>query len=185
MKRAFTTSAAALTLAMLVTAGCGGGDAADDRPAGQPSTSTHEGTQSPTPIASSTSATQSARRYAAMTKAAVPTVTKAVQITEDNDPNSEIGRPNGYTDAAVLYDLTVSCTELGVDCGATIEIWPTSKEARARAVYIQGILKDAPVLGAEYDYLNGPVLLRVAGDIKPSKAKAYGLAFGGEPYSDK
>jgi hypothetical protein len=114
----------------------------------------------------------------------VPTVTKIVQITEDNDPNDKIGRPNGYTGGAVLYDRNVSCTELGVDCGATIEIWPTAEGARARAAYIQGLLKGAPALGAEYDYLNGPALLRVAGDIKPSKAKAYGAAFGGELYKE-
>ena len=51
-------------------------------------------------------------------------------ITEDNDPNDLIGRPSGYTDAAVVYDSEAECTELGVDCGATIEIWPSEAFAR-------------------------------------------------------
>jgi hypothetical protein len=126
--------------------------------------------------------TRSAKQHATVIKAAVSTVTRIIQITEDNDPNDKIGRPNGYTDASVLYDRTITCTELGVDCGATIEIWPTADDANARAAYIQEILKGAPTLGAEYDYLNGSALLRDAGGIKPSKAKAYGAAFGGQLY---
>jgi hypothetical protein len=38
-------------------------------------------------------------------QAVVPSVRKVVTITEDNDPNCLIGRPNGYTDAAVIYDF--------------------------------------------------------------------------------
>ena len=37
---------------------------------------------------------------------------KVVTVTEDNDPNNLIGRPNGYVSAAVLYDSGVECTEL-------------------------------------------------------------------------
>ena len=69
--------------------------------------------------------------------------TKIVTIDENNDPNNKIGRPNGYISAAILYDSTVKCTELGTDCGAGIEVFPTAAEAQARADYIQSILKAA------------------------------------------
>ncbi|MFG1912582.1 hypothetical protein [Kribbella sp. NPDC048928] len=105
-----------------------------------------------------------------------------MRITEDNDPNKLVGRPNGYSDAAVLYDKGTDCTDLGVDCGATVEIWPTTEDAKRRAAYIQNLLKDAPALGTEYDYVNAGALLRVAGALKPSTAKAYAGAFGGQPY---
>lgn len=46
----------------------------------------------------------------------------------------------GHIDAAVIYDSEVQCTEMGVDCGATIEIWPSDVDATART-YIQTTLK--------------------------------------------
>jgi hypothetical protein len=107
----------------------------------------------------------------------VPSVRKVVTLTDDNDPNDLIGRPNGYTDAAVIYDSEVQCTEMCVDCGATIEIWPSDIDATARKDYIQTTLKANQALGTEYDTLHGSVLLRVTGQVKPSRAKAYATAF--------
>ncbi len=111
-------------------------------------------------------------------KGAVSTVSKVVEITEDNDPNGKIGRPGGYTSAATLYDEGATCTDLGVDCGATVEVWPDEEAAKARSTFIQDALKAANgVLGAEYDYISGPVLLRVSGTLKPSVAARYEAAF--------
>jgi hypothetical protein len=107
----------------------------------------------------------------------VPSVRKVVTITDDNDPNDLIGRPNGYTDAAVIYDSEVQCAEMGVDCGATIEIWPSDIDATARKDYIQTTLKANQALGTEYDTVHGSVLRRVTGQVEPSRAKAYATAF--------
>jgi len=96
-----------------------------------------------------------------------------VTITEDNDPNNKIGRPNGYVSAAIIYDAGGECEDLGVDCGATIEVWPSAEAATERSEYIQGLQKDAPILGSEYNYLDGAALLRVSGDLKPSVAAEY------------
>ncbi len=41
------------------------------------------------------------------------------------------------------------------------------------------LLKAMPILGTEYDYVRDGLLLRVAGDLKPSQAKAYEKAFVG------
>jgi hypothetical protein len=104
------------------------------------------------------------------------TTTKIVTIDENNDPNDKIGRPGGYISAAIMYDSTVKCTELGTDCGAGIEVFPTAAEAQARADYIQGILKSMPALGNEYDTVVGAALLRVSGKVKPSLATLYAAA---------
>lgn len=105
-------------------------------------------------------------------------MTKLVTITEDNDPNNVIGRPSGYSTAAVLYDSRTKCSDgLGADCGATVEGWPTAADAKHRAAYIEKLLKASPLLGSEYDIVRGTYVLRVAGDIKPSKEKAYSDAF--------
>jgi len=131
-------------------------------------------TPSPEPTKADT-ATEMANRI----KAKVKSVTKVVTITEDNDPNDLIGRPGGYTDGAIIYDSGVKCTELGNGCGGTIEIWPTTAEAKARSEYLRKVLKAAPMLGTEYHTLNGTALLRVTGKIKPSVAKIYAAAFTG------
>lgn len=163
---------AATALALSLT-GCSG--ATSSAPITVTATVTATPTRAPTPTR--TRPADSAA-FATALKAAIPQVSKVVVITEDNDPNNSIGRPNGYTSAAVLYDKRTKCSRgLGADCGATIEQWPTARDAKARASYIQGIYKKAPVLGSEYDTVKGTYLLRVSGDLKPSQAKAYSDAF--------
>ncbi|GAA3563133.1 hypothetical protein [Kribbella ginsengisoli] len=94
-----------------------------------------------------------------------------------------IGRPTGYLDAAVLYDSALTCDEPSADCGATIEIWPSAKDATDRAAYIQKNLKEIPMLGTEYDYTFDSALLRVNGKLKPSTATKFNALFGGTPYT--
>lgn len=160
----------------LFTNACGDGDE-DPQSANDPGTGgavTTSTLQAPT-----TAATQAAELDAtAVAEEITQSTTKSVaSITEDNDPNDLIGRPNGYLSAAVLYDSNASCTELGVSCGATVEVWPDEAAAKARSDYIQSILKDSPVLGSEFHTLNGSILLRVDGkQLKPSDAKLYAEA---------
>ena len=107
-----------------------------------------------------------------------PTTTQVVTITEDNDPNESLGRPGKYTDAAVIYDSRVECTDgPGYDCGAKIEIYPTQEAAQARSGYLTKIHEENPILGSEWDEVSGGVLLRVTGSLKPSEAQAYRDAF--------
>lgn len=129
-------------------------------------------------LAACSSSTPNATAQDAATKVqtSVSDVTKLVTITADNDPNNLIGRPNGYTAATVLYDGRASCEKPSTDCGATIEQWPNQKDAQARADYIQGILKASPMLGSEYDYVSGNLLLRVTGKLSADQAAAYKAA---------
>jgi hypothetical protein len=159
MTRTRTAYAAALGLvAALSLTGCGGG-----------SNSGSTAGADPTEIGNAIKA-----KFAAFTK-----VTK---ITEDNDGNDLIGRPNGYDAAAALFigDSLDSCDTsdpIGVDCGAVIERWPDESAAKSRQDYIQGILKTAPMLGTEYDTVRGRLIFRVSGDVKPTDAAAYKAAF--------
>lgn len=118
-----------------------------------------------------------ATRLAEQTQTKVSSVTKVVTITENNDPNNLIGRPNGYVSAAVLYDKSVSCTQVGTDCGAMIEVWPDEAAAQARSKYIQESIKSMPMLGQEYHSIKGSALLRVDGNVKPSIASTYSGTF--------
>lgn len=105
-------------------------------------------------------------------------VTQVVEITESNDPNELIGRPNGYSGAAVLYDSRADCTDLGVGCGMTLEVWPTAEGATQRSEYILELQREAPILGSEYHTVRDNYLLRVTGDIVPSGAAAIAERFG-------
>lgn len=102
---------------------------------------------------------------------------KIVRLTPETDPNTRLGRPGGPTSAAILYDAAGACTTLGTDCGATIEVYPTAAEAKARSEYILAILKGAPALGTEYHTLAGGALLRVSGKLTPAQASSYASAF--------
>ncbi len=115
----------------------------------------------------------SAESVTALITAAIDVTT--VPITEDNDPNNLLGRPNGYVAATVIKDSRLAdCgDDIGVDCGATVEEWPDAEAAKTRADYIAALQKDSPMLGSEYHYLDGPVLIRVSGELKPSEAKEY------------
>lgn len=164
-------AAPALAAVALCLSACGGGN----EPSSSSVTGTSDSRTSPAP---SSATPADATAVAARLKAGVKSVSKVVTITEDNDPNEKIGRPDGYMTAATLYDEGASCTELGADCGATIEVWPDEEAAAQRSKFILDALKEANgVLGSEYNYQDGPVLLRVAGTLKPSVAKQYETAF--------
>lgn len=171
-----------MLLSTCAVAGCGSGgdDAGSTTTAAKASVTTERPT--PTNAPTTTAAPPAQKDGTALAQglqASIPSITKIVTLNEDNDPNNKIGRPNGYISGAVIYDAGVECTDLGVDCGATVEVWPSAADAKARSEYIQGLQKDAPMLGSEYNYFNGAALLRVSGDIKPSVAATYQAAFEG------
>jgi hypothetical protein len=146
-----------------------------------PADSTTKPPSAPTrAIAPASPAPRTADQYAAALKAKLPRIRLVIVLTEDNDSSNMLGRPNGFTSAAVLVDPQgeqCSHKKPRVECGAKIEVWPTADAAAARAKYVQDQLRQEPLLGTEYDYPAGPALLRVHGTVKPSVAKAYAGAW--------
>ncbi|UQE75645.1 hypothetical protein MYK68_03220 [Gordonia sp. PP30] len=166
-----TIIAATATLTLFLT-GCSSTDDAAP-PAGE--SSAPAAAESSAPKADESSA-QAAERI----KADVPSVTHIVEITEDNDGNDLIGRPNGYSAATVLVDRRTKCDDAekpATSCGAMIEQWASKSDAEKRKKYIDDILKASPMLGSEYSTVKGNLLLRVTGKLKPSEAEAYRKAF--------
>lgn len=177
----------ALGAALLV--GCSGNSASPQStsspraaaPSSQPARTSTALTPSASPSSSpsspATAAQPTAMQLAHQVKSKISKVQQVVHITEDNDPNNLIGRPNGYIDGAILYIKGAPQDDFGVAEGAFIEIWPTGTAAEARANYIQKIEKAAPTLGSEYDTVHGRALLRVDQSIKPSYEKRIKAAF--------
>jgi hypothetical protein len=115
-----------------------------------------------------------AQSVAESIRGTIPEAVELIQVTEDNDPNNLIGRPNGYVAASVLVDSRLPrCETPGADCGAMIEQWPDQAAAQRRADYIQAMLREMPMLGEEWNTIKGGLLLRVAGELNPSEAQAY------------
>lgn len=166
--------------AVLALTGCGG----DTTPApSSQSTSKPPSTSTPTTAAAPDAPTASrpgdATASAKKIEALVPSVVKVVTITEKNDPNPIFGRPGAYVSAAVLYEKVTTCTTLGVDCGAKVEVYKSSADAQARANYLLGMKRDKMIPG-EFDYVRGVSVLRVSGGLTPALAESYHAAFGGE-----
>jgi hypothetical protein len=123
-------------------------------------------------------ASASALKAATALKKGLPKIRKVVKLTKHNDANHLIGKANGYTSAAVLYDRRLYCSDgPGVDCGATVEKFATTAKAEARKHYIQAQLKRYPFLGTESDTVHGHFLLRVSGDLTHGQTSTYVKAF--------
>jgi hypothetical protein len=160
---------------LLLLSGCTA--TADGSPADKPQSSpAASATPTPTVAAPPTSAA-----LAAELQAAIPTITSVSAITEENDSNDMIGRPNGYVGGDFIADSRATeCYDGGVACGAVIEDWVTAADAQTRSDYIQGILKESPALGSEYNYIRDGLLLRVSGELPPSAAAEYEAVFVAE-----
>lgn len=120
---------------------------------------------------------------AVMAVLATAGATSPLPATAENDENHMLGRPGGYTDR-VAFELPGGdpAAKVGaIERGGGFEIWPDATGAKRRLDYIQGVLSATPMLGTEYDYLAGPVLVRVTGNVTPANAKKIEDAVKGLP----
>ncbi|MFE9601990.1 hypothetical protein [Streptomyces hokutonensis] len=99
-------------------------------------------------------------------------------MTAANDPNHLLGRPGQYTSKVTFTDSRIKAADVegtdkgDVERGGAIEVFGDPSGAQARAKYIQTIAKSLPAV-AEYDYVRGPVLVRVSHYLTPTQAAAY------------
>lgn len=113
--------------------------------------------------------------------AKIPTVKLVKTYTAEDDRNHLLGRPNGYTSRSAFSDSRVPADQLNgvapddTDRGGSVEVFPDEAGAKGRADYIQAVTKSFPA-AAEYDYVAGPVLVRVSHLLTPDQAKEYQAA---------
>jgi hypothetical protein len=118
---------------------------------------------------------------AGLAEAGLP-VELTVVYTEASDPNDLLGRPGGYTSKASFVDTRideeeVSASEEGsVELGGGVEVFEEADQAKDRSEYIQSITEEVDLLGPEYNYVEGPVLLRLSKQLTPTQAKEYEVA---------
>lgn len=163
---------ALLAAAVLMLAGCS--NATPKHTAPPASSSTSASAAPPSPAAPRVDAKAVLAQLAV---AGLP-MTGGVVQDENTDPNNLLGRPNGYLSRA-SFDVPGGDPDgdkFGIDRGGVIEVWPDAAGAQTRSAFIQKTLKDTPILGTEYHYLNGPVLVRISGKVKPSVAAKFEAA---------
>jgi hypothetical protein len=108
----------------------------------------------------------------------VPSVKLIKAYSSADDPNHQLGRPNGYTSKTAFSDSRVPAENLEFEAddaiarGGSVEVYPDAAGATARKEYIQAIGKGLPS-AVEYDYVQGGVLIRVAKELTPEQAVEY------------
>ncbi|MFJ9605027.1 hypothetical protein ACIRS1_01560 [Kitasatospora sp. NPDC101176] len=108
---------------------------------------------------------------------AVPSLKIVKQYTAEDDPNHLLGRPGQYVSKVSFSDSRIKPADVegesadSVARGGAVEVFATEADARKRSEYIQAIVKGMPAL-LEYDYVRGPVLIRVSKYLTPDQAKA-------------
>jgi hypothetical protein len=108
----------------------------------------------------------------------VPTVIPSVVYTAETDPNHLLGRPTGYQSKATFADRRVNpgsatdSSQGSVELGGSVEVFADDQGAQQRMRYIQAIGSSLPA-AAEYDYVSGPMLLRLSRLLPPAQAAEY------------
>lgn len=106
-------------------------------------------------------------------------VGSTLTYTAASDANHLLGRLGGYTsktswtDTRIPADQTAGLDSGSVGYGGSVEVFADDADAKARAAYLSTILKAMPIIGTEYEYRNGNVLIRVSGLLTPEQAAAY------------
>ncbi len=159
-----TRATAMLAAAMLASlTACGSStDASEDKPAASQSSD-------------SKPATLDAEQVVKTLTDAVDHARPATIYTADTDPNHLLGRPNGYASKADWTDdrAEPKLEDDAVQQGGSVEVYDDSAAAEERAKFIADTLKDVKILGTEYHYTKGGILLRVSGALTPAQAGEY------------
>jgi endonuclease YncB( thermonuclease family) len=112
----------------------------------------------------------------------VRTATLVTVFDADSDPNKLLGRPNGYLSKTVFADSRIESRSLiggaaeGMEQGGSVEVFADGEGATARRNYLQDIGKRLPLVGGEYDFQNGAILVRVSRQLTPEQAAEYETA---------
>lgn len=111
-------------------------------------------------------------------------ITGVVAFDASTDPNHLLGRPNGYQSKVAWQDPRIPQTDQssdpgGIEWGGGIEVFATAAAATSRASYLSSLGQSSSLLVNEYDYLLGPILMRISGTFIPTTAQGYESALTG------
>ncbi|TDD73827.1 hypothetical protein [Actinomadura rubrisoli] len=100
-----------------------------------------------------------------------------IVFDEETDPNGRIGRDGGYLSKASFADERIweGKAPPGVDDGGSVEVFEDAEGARGRSEYVLRVLKRVPFVSpaGEFQYLAGPILLRLGGQLTRRQRQDY------------
>ena len=107
----------------------------------------------------------------------VPGVMDISAVTEDNDPNGNLGKAGGYTAAVYFSHEKVNQSEVygstviekGTDCGGQIEVYETEDDANDRNEYLA--VFDGSLLSSGSHTVIGTVVIRTSNELTASQQK--------------
>ena len=94
-------------------------------------------------------------------------------VTEENDPNGNLGKQGGYTGALFfIYDLidnpnNETPTEAGTSGGGSIEIYANVEDAEARNTYLGAF--DGTIFASGSHVVLGTMVIRTSNDLTASE----------------
>ncbi len=129
--------------------------------------------QSPAAARTSQAAPTSKSLVAQFKEAGIP-IGKTRFWNAKTDQNDLLGRPGQYHAKVSWFDGRVEdgLGDFDVSDGGSLEMFKSESAAKRRYRYLKGITSSSPLF-AEYSYLHGTVLLRLATELTPSQAKEY------------
>jgi hypothetical protein len=94
-----------------------------------------------------------------------------------SDANHLLGRPHQYTGKASFHDRRIEDGGAGfaVSSGGSVEVFATRADAKQRLDFIAAVTR-SPAVFAEYDYLEGTVVLRLSHRLTRGQATRYAAA---------
>lgn len=95
-----------------------------------------------------------------------------VTVTQENDDNDMLGRPNGYTSKVYFKDSRHMDAGLNPEEQNTIEIFANEDDATARREYIEKVVKEMPMFN-QYIIQSGTAVMRLDRALEPDQAAAY------------
>jgi hypothetical protein len=102
----------------------------------------------------------------------IPDISNIEIVTEDHDPNHQLGKQGGYTGALffssplVKSDPAKSSIDKGTAGGGCIEIYANANDAKKRDDYLAQF--DGGILAA-YHKLHGTLVIRLSNSLKASQ----------------
>lgn len=174
MKKTLILCIGLVIVAALLCA-CGGqSNASSTSTTTQTQTQTQQSKPTPTPVPAKTAAD-----IVQVLKSKGLPIGESFTFNEDNDSNKLLNRPHQYTSKVSWKDTRVTRqyvndtgAKIEVADGGSVEVFDNATDAQARFKYIQAISTSSPMF-AEWEYIEGNVILRVSNELGKTKAQAY------------
>lgn len=109
----------------------------------------------------------------------VPDIAYIAAVTEDNDPNNQLGKAGGYTAQVYFSSTLVSSAyaqmpnmdviEAGTECGGSIEVYATVEDAERRSAYLGSF--DGTMFASGSRKVIGTIIVRTSNSLKASQQK--------------